>query len=671
MTSRPPRFRHVPGILCSFALATALPAATIVPIADEALVDAAPVILIGRVEGKLPPVSAALETEWLITVERVLKADRFVGGSLVLVTPGGVNARGEWSKVFGAPVFRRGERVLLFARAAAGDRFAALHLLEGAFHLRRVAGREYAVRDLSEVRLAVRRRKPRPRWPTPRDATSFLAWIEDRVAGEPRARDYRTRAPRRALRALTREFTLLGGDGPHYRWFQFDSGQSVPWRLSGSMGGLSGGGHFELPAAIAAWNTESHTPIRYVSAGVTDAAAPLSVWDGQNVILFGDPNSEVEGYDCATGGLLGYATVKSNSTAEFDGRTFRRIGEADVVINDGIECLVIQAPDSGKFVEELLAHELGHTLGIGHSSENPEEGDAALRQALMYYRIGWDGAGAQLFPDDTRALQTLYRPGGAAPPPPPPPPPGGCPADTLCLLDGRFRVTATWENQYNNTSGVAGVPRRNSALPASFYNLSGFLYFTDPGNIELIVKVLDFGSVVKVFYGQLTDLRFTLTVTDTRSGDVKTYRNTAGNCGGFDDNGFPSAAVQTILKSTGSNPHTAGSSHGTCQADADTMCLNDDRFAVEMTWRNQYNDTSGTGIPTRLSNLTGAFSFTSRANLETLIKVLEFPDRFLVLYGALSNLEYTFQLRDTVTGRTETYHNPAGRYCGGLDNSAF
>lgn len=101
------------------------------------------------------------------------------------------------------------------------------------------------------------------------------------------------------------------------------------------------------------------------------------------------------------------------------------------------------------------------------------------------------------------------------------------------------------------------------------------------------------------------------------------------------------------------------------------MCLLNDRFEVKMQWRNQFDGSSGRGIPTRLSNLTGAFAFTSRANLETLVKVLQFPDRFLVMFGALSNLEYTLTLRDTITGATEVYQNPAGRYCGGLDPSAF
>ena len=75
------------------------------------------------------------------------------------------------------------------------------------------------------------------------------------------------------------------------------------------------------------------------------------------------------------------------------------------------------------------------------------------------------------------------------------------------------------------------------------------------------------------------------------------------------------------------------------------------------------------GLPRRLTELTGAFGFTSLDNLELLVKTLDFGDRLLVLYGALSNLEYHLRITDTVTGRVKTYSNPAFRYCGGLDEN--
>ncbi len=236
-------------------------------------------------------------------------------------------------------------------------------------------------------------------------------------------------------------------------------------------------------------------------------------------------------------------------------------------------------------------------------------------------------------------------------------PPRPCAAgpQALCLLDGRFRVEVSWINQYN---GEAGAGR---AVPAT--DSTGFFYFYDASNYELIVKVLDFGDVVKVFYGQLTDLGFTLTVTDTRSGEVKRYQNGPNNCGGIDQAAFPSGAADRLAARQGKA--------GTCVADADTLCLHDRRYRVEVDWRNYFNGETGRGRPAQLSKESGGFSIGDPANIELVVKALDFGDRLLFFWGALSDLEYAITLTNTETGVTETYRNAGGNFCGGLDNDAF
>jgi len=51
--------------------------------------------------------------------------------------------------------------------------------------------------------------------------------------------------------------------------------------------------------------------------------------------------------------------------------------------------------------------------------------------------------------------------------------------------------------------------------------------------------------------------------------------------------------------------------------------------------------------------------------------MVDFGDRTAFFYGALSDLEYDITVHDTIGGTTNTYHNPAGTFCGGLDNTAF
>ena len=43
----------------------------------------------------------------------------------------------------------------------------------------------------------------------------------------------------------------------------------------------------------------------------------------------------------------------------------------------------------------------------------------------------------------------------------------------------------------------------------------------------------------------------------------------------------------------------------------------------------------------------------------------DFDDHILIVWGALTNLEYTMKVADTETGEVKTYHNTAGTYCGG------
>ena len=221
-----------------------------------------------------------------------------------------------------------------------------------------------------------------------------------------------------------------------------------------------------------------------------------------------------------------------------------------------------------------------------------------------------------------------------------------CEADdaSLCLLANRFSVEVEWENQFNGQRG------RGIAIPST--DLSGFFAFTDRSNVELIVKLLPLEDHVKVFYGQLTNLHFTLRVTDARTRETKTYTNTEGECGAIDDLAFPKALL------TG----------GSCVADRDTLCLLGKRMAIEVDWKNQYDGSSGKGTPRSLSDLTGVFTFTSGDNVELMAKALDFGDRTLLFFGSLSNLEHTIRARDTVTGIERSYYNPPGRFCGTIDD---
>ncbi|HEX6898848.1 MAG TPA: CSLREA domain-containing protein [Thermoanaerobaculia bacterium] len=93
--------------------------------------------------------------------------------------------------------------------------------------------------------------------------------------------------------------------------------------------------------------------------------------------------------------------------------------------------------------------------------------------------------------------------------------------NTLCLQNGRFRVTATFQDQ--------GSTRAAQAQPLT--DESGFFAFSSPSDIELTVKILNTCATNNrygVFLSGLTNAAVTVTVADLKAKQTKTYTNPAG-----------------------------------------------------------------------------------------------------------------------------------------------
>ena len=109
--------------------------------------------------------------------------------------------------------------------------------------------------------------------------------------------------------------------------------------------------------------------------------------------------------------------------------------------------------------------------------------------------------------------------------------------NTLCLLDGRVKVTARWRLSPTGQTGKA------RARPKPDGSRTGSFWFFNPNNTELLVKALD-GTAVNgnlwFFYGALSDVEYWIDVTDTATNSLKTYYNPPGNrCGQSDVAAFP------------------------------------------------------------------------------------------------------------------------------------
>ena len=140
-----------------------------------------------------------------------------------------------------------------------------------------------------------------------------------------------------------------------------------------------------------------------------------------------------------------------------------------------------------------------------------------------------------------------------------------------------------------------------------------------------------------------------------------------------DPNTTSSARTGTI--SVGNRTHSVQQGRASnCPADGDTLCLNSDRFRVEVTWRNYANQTgSGQAVPFR--NDSGLFWFFGPSNIEMLIKVINacgFNQRYWVYAAATTDVEYTLTVTDTVANTSRQYYNTLGNRAAAItDSSAF
>ena len=255
-------------------------------------------------------------------------------------------------------------------------------------------------------------------------------------------------------------------------------------------------------------------------------------------------------------------------------------------------------------------------------------------------------------------------------------------ATSLCLTGDRFRVEAIWEDFENATGpGFADV------LTAD----AGTFWFFNPGNIELVVKILDICDRPEnrfwVFAAGLTNVGVELEVTDELTGEFVSYSSSLGtpyetvlDTQAFDTCGAgsrvagagPAALPQALLEETprvlppgGVSSSEAILDKGDCLPSATTLCLNGGRFMAELTWLAP----NGDGGPARaepLTDETGYFWFGSVVNVEVVVKVLDacgLPSfqNYWVFGAGLTNFEVDLRITDTESGEIREYSNPQGR----------
>ena len=247
-------------------------------------------------------------------------------------------------------------------------------------------------------------------------------------------------------------------------------------------------------------------------------------------------------------------------------------------------------------------------------------------------------------------------------------------AYTLCLNGGRFAVRAFWRNR-------AGTEDLASRIPLSA-DTGGF-YFFDPTNFELLVKVLDGCAINQhywVFAAGLTDVEVDVLITDTFTGEVRTYHNEQGQAfapvqdiGAFGGCNA-SAPAGFVAAPAGALAVAEAVSTPLCTSAPDVLCLGGGRFRVKAHWAD-FAGQSGPASAVPQSGNSGLFYFFGENNLELAIKVLDgcaLNGRYWVYAAGLTNVEVSLSVEDLVGGSTWQRSNPLGTpFQPILDASAF
>ncbi len=252
----------------------------------------------------------------------------------------------------------------------------------------------------------------------------------------------------------------------------------------------------------------------------------------------------------------------------------------------------------------------------------------------------------------------------------------------LCLTEQRFEVTVQWQDFGGTIGNATAVPLTTD---------SGYLWFFQDDNVEVVLKVLDACSFTNGFWLFVTGLTNTevhLLVDDVVAGVTRSLFNPLFDdfqptleINSFIDCGINAGTGTPPLRITHASGPPAATSlvaqvhlspkqdllaaqqhTGTCVPDSETLCLSGGRFQVTIDWATDQG-TSGRGQAEALTPDTGTFTFFDPTNVEIVIKVLNacsFNNRFWVFAGGLTNVETSMTVTDTLTGIVNTYQNPQG-----------
>jgi hypothetical protein len=395
--------RIVAAILALIALLSS-PArsTTIVMMSDEELALTSDAIVAGTVTAVRAMRAADGGVESFITVQpdEVLKGYAPLGNVTIRERGGRVGDVEQW--LFGNPTYTVGESVIAFLRVDAEGMLRTTQMALGKFSIVHDAAtqEDVAMRPIEDADVIIPGRALQSRPPDDRrPANAFRSRLRAIVRSQPVPAMRQPLATAPVFSADERLTTSSAGFKlfNNVRWFEPDEGLPVVYKVDAAGDPKIGAtaSRNAVDDALAAW-TNIPTASIVLEDGGTITGAPSGGCDGKNTIVFSDPSGSVSDPSGCAGILAVGGYCANGETTTVNDTVFNRIVEGDITVNNGWNaCAFWNAIN----LAEILTHELGHTIGLAHSTD---------QTATMYAFAHFDGRGATVMPDDIAGATFIY-----------------------------------------------------------------------------------------------------------------------------------------------------------------------------------------------------------------------------------------------------------------------